>query len=189
MYLSASNRRSISLFAGQSSDELCGTDKLLSHLPVFPAMIPSLSNLSTLASYKGCMSSPSSPLSPSFAANRPGRLYIPTMTPTDKEMSGNPSTSPCSAVPKSVSQSFMDSAENLAPSPSARARRSAPPSRTPAMQLETTVSNHTLKVKLPVEIQPEMVTVSVQKGDRLSIVADAWHMEEDSESCVIFGYT
>lgn len=34
-----------------------------------------------------------------------------------------------------------------------------------------------------------MVTVSVQKGDRLSIVADAWHMEEDSESCVIFGYT
>jgi len=33
---------------------------------------------------------------------------------------------------------------------------------------------------LPRSIQPEMVTISANKGDRLRVVADAWHMERES---------
>ncbi|KAG2038990.1 hypothetical protein BDR03DRAFT_861013 [Suillus americanus] len=47
------------------------------------------------------------------------------------------------------------------------------------MVIQSTLSTHTLSVALPRAIQPEMVTVSVKKGDRLNIVADAWHMEND----------
>ena len=47
--------------------------------------------------------------------------------------------------------------------------------------MHTTSSNskYVLNVQLPIEIKREMVTVSAKKGDRIAIVADAWHMEED----------
>ncbi|KAG1781768.1 hypothetical protein EV702DRAFT_962306 [Suillus placidus] len=47
------------------------------------------------------------------------------------------------------------------------------------MVIQSTLSTHSLSVVLPRAIQSEMVTVSVKKGDRLNIVADAWHMEND----------
>lgn len=43
-----------------------------------------------------------------------------------------------------------------------------------------------LSVILPRVIQPEMVTVAAKKGDRLDVVADAWHMEHDCESRTLF---
>ncbi|KAH7920885.1 hypothetical protein BV22DRAFT_1020408 [Leucogyrophana mollusca] len=48
------------------------------------------------------------------------------------------------------------------------------------MDVHSTTATHTLTVALPRTIQPEMVTVSAKKGDRLDVVADAWHMESDS---------
>jgi hypothetical protein len=64
-------------------------------------------------------------------------------------------------------------------SPIARWRRSPSPESRPTMVIQSTLSTHTLSVVLPRAIQSEMVTVSVKKGDRLDIVADAWHMEND----------
>ncbi|KAH7884271.1 hypothetical protein F5I97DRAFT_1812075 [Phlebopus sp. FC_14] len=47
------------------------------------------------------------------------------------------------------------------------------------MASQSTPTTHTFSVELPRVFQPEMVTVSAKKGDRLDVVADAWHMEHD----------
>ncbi|KIJ60379.1 hypothetical protein HYDPIDRAFT_98877 [Hydnomerulius pinastri MD-312] len=47
------------------------------------------------------------------------------------------------------------------------------------MVAQSTTAAHSFSVTLPRVIQSEMVTVSAKKGDRLDIVADAWHMEHD----------
>ncbi|KAL0953115.1 hypothetical protein HGRIS_004384 [Hohenbuehelia grisea] len=64
-------------------------------------------------------------------------------------------------------------------SPMARSRRAPPPADTPPMAITSTPYRHTLDVCLPRAIQPEMVTVSARKGDKLSVIADAWHMERN----------
>jgi len=66
------------------------------------------------------------------------------------------------------------------PSPMDRTRRMPPSSQTPDMTLSSSTTTHTLSVMLPRSIQPEMVTISANKGDRLRVVADAWHMEGES---------
>ena len=50
------------------------------------------------------------------------------------------------------------------------------------MSVSSSVYYYTLSVTLPTSIQPEMVTVCANKGDKLKVVADAWHMENESES-------
>ena len=72
----------------------------------------------------------------------------------------------------------------LSPSPTDRSRRSPPSDSCPPMVVQSTTTSHILSVTLPRIIQPEMVTVIVKKGDRLNVVADAWHMERDCESRV-----
>ncbi|EGN98744.1 hypothetical protein SERLA73DRAFT_53840 [Serpula lacrymans var. lacrymans S7.3] len=47
------------------------------------------------------------------------------------------------------------------------------------MVLQSTLNAYTLIVHLPRVISPEMVTISAKKGERLDVVADAWHMEHD----------
>ncbi|KIM80386.1 hypothetical protein PILCRDRAFT_73151 [Piloderma croceum F 1598] len=47
------------------------------------------------------------------------------------------------------------------------------------MHITPSDSKYILNVQLPTEIQREMVTVSAKKGNRIAIVADVWHMEED----------
>jgi hypothetical protein len=49
------------------------------------------------------------------------------------------------------------------------------------MAISSSNANYTLHVQLPVTILPEMITISAQKGDKLKVVADAWHMENDCE--------
>jgi hypothetical protein len=49
------------------------------------------------------------------------------------------------------------------------------------MTVSSILAKHTLHVQLPISIQPEMITISAQKGDKLKVVADAWHMESDCE--------
>ncbi|KAJ7056953.1 hypothetical protein C8F01DRAFT_992154 [Mycena amicta] len=38
---------------------------------------------------------------------------------------------------------------------------------------------YTMELSLPSTITAEMVTISTAKGDKLRIVADAWHLESD----------
>ncbi|KAI6016271.1 hypothetical protein PISMIDRAFT_617213 [Pisolithus microcarpus 441] len=47
------------------------------------------------------------------------------------------------------------------------------------MATQSSSTLHTFAVVLPCTILPEMITVSTKKGDRLDVVADAWHMEHD----------
>ena len=42
----------------------------------------------------------------------------------------------------------------------------------------------TMELALPSTITAEMVTISTAKGDKLRIVADAWHLESDCTSSV-----
>ncbi|KAL4262776.1 SHSP domain-containing protein [Pleurotus pulmonarius] len=68
-------------------------------------------------------------------------------------------------------------------SPLARAHRAPPPADAPPLQIHSTPSKHTLCVQFPqrmgAEMRPEMVTVCAKRGDRLGIVADAWHLERN----------
>lgn len=66
------------------------------------------------------------------------------------------------------------------PSPMDRSRRMPSSTHAPQMTVASSVYYYTLSVKLPTSIQPEMVTVSANKGDKLKVVADAWHMENES---------
>ncbi|KAI6033355.1 hypothetical protein EDC04DRAFT_2523361, partial [Pisolithus marmoratus] len=47
------------------------------------------------------------------------------------------------------------------------------------MTTQSSSTLHTFSVVLPHAVPPEMITVSAKKGDRLDVVADAWHMEHD----------
>jgi len=85
-------------------------------------------------------------------------------------------TSTCSV--NSTGSSYT-TASLLSPSPTDRSRRSPPSDSCPPMVLQSTTTSHILSVTLPRVIQPEMVTVVAKKGDRLNVVADAWHMERD----------
>lgn len=51
----------------------------------------------------------------------------------------------------------------------------------PRMTVTSTVYGYQFSVKLSSAIQREMVTISANKGDKLKVVADAWHMENESE--------
>ncbi|PIL35330.1 hypothetical protein GSI_02055 [Ganoderma sinense ZZ0214-1] len=86
-----------------------------------------------------------------------------------------PSPSPLIAPPANASG---DLSLSLKPeSPIAHTRRAA---RTPPMLVRSTQAQHTLAVRLPAGLAPEMVTISAKKGARLAVVADLWHREDDS---------
>ncbi|KAF8895989.1 hypothetical protein BD779DRAFT_1433094 [Infundibulicybe gibba] len=48
------------------------------------------------------------------------------------------------------------------------------------MNLFTSPSKYSLQVQLPLSICPEMVTISANKGDKLKVIANAWHIEHGS---------
>lgn len=67
------------------------------------------------------------------------------------------------------------------PSPLDRTRRMpASDESAPRMTVTSTVYGYQFSVKLSSAIQREMVTISANKGDKLKVVADAWHMENES---------
>ena len=69
-------------------------------------------------------------------------------------------------------------------SPLAHARRGAV-FNVPPPCIVSSDTTHTLSITLPrpggAPLAPEMVTVSVRRGGRLVVVADAWHLEHDCE--------
>jgi hypothetical protein len=88
---------------------------------------------------------------------------------------------------RSPSESSSPSVMTFHRAPSSRAfpslldrpRRTPPPTQLPEMDISSSNAKYTLHVQLPITIQPEMITISAQKGDKLKVVADAWHMEND----------
>ncbi|EIW77561.1 hypothetical protein CONPUDRAFT_62036 [Coniophora puteana RWD-64-598 SS2] len=49
------------------------------------------------------------------------------------------------------------------------------------MSVTSNIYSHSLRVVLPHDIHPAMVDISCLKGERLSVVADAWHVEESCD--------
>lgn len=74
-------------------------------------------------------------------------------------------------------------------SPIQREKRAPSPSHSPPYHIESSPSTHTFNVQLPKYIEHEMVTISVHKGDRIRISADAWNMEADCKSSSKFSST
>ena len=94
--------------------------------------------------------------------------------------SSSSASSACS-VTSTCSVKSTGTASLLSPSPTDRSRRSPPPDSCPPLVVQSTATSHILSVTLPSVIQPDMVTVVAKKGDKLNVVADAWHMERDCE--------
>ncbi|RDB29305.1 hypothetical protein Hypma_014914 [Hypsizygus marmoreus] len=93
------------------------------------------------------------------------------------------STLRCHSAPESVSPHISTAHRSpryeTPPSPMDRSRRSPPLSYFATMDISSVPAKHTLHVQLPPTIQPEMITISANRGDRLKVVADAWHLEND----------
>ncbi|THH19910.1 hypothetical protein EW146_g1341 [Bondarzewia mesenterica] len=93
------------------------------------------------------------------------------------------SINPPPATTFNVVTSTPSAAPTCPESPLARARRTASPSSVPDPQHHTTETSHTVSISLPRpggrQFSPEMITISVLKGDRVRIVADAWELERD----------
>lgn len=105
-------------------------------------------------------------------------LHIPPPPPLALSTSAvrNPSAFYSGSSPSpssSVSPAFPPSHIHSYPIPSHNH-----PLAAPQMTLTSTSAKYTLSVLLPNNIQPEMVTISANKGDRLRVVADAFGGDE-----------
>ncbi|KAJ7151390.1 hypothetical protein C8R43DRAFT_886893 [Mycena crocata] len=49
------------------------------------------------------------------------------------------------------------------------------------MSIDASATKYTFDFSLPIAIKPEMVTITTARGDKLKIVADAWHLETDCD--------
>ena len=96
--------------------------------------------------------------------------FPPPPTPFLPPMRGSTSESPSPQI--STSHRFPPSASTGRPDPS----------QYPMMGVSSSPGKHTLHVQLPLSIKPEMVTISANRGDRLRVFTDAWHMQQECES-------
>jgi hypothetical protein len=152
------------------------------------------------------MSSRSSPSLPLYNATR-SRLMSPRLAPL---MTPTTITAETHRQPEITSPSFpleiTDSLSPLyaalrarrrmplprnsrlkSPGPTVHVLRAPPQSQAPPVHMISTPLHHTLSVHIPKPIGHDMVTVYAKKGDRIGIVADAWHVEADCESRSCFG--
>ncbi|KAF8208186.1 hypothetical protein K438DRAFT_1575054 [Mycena galopus ATCC 62051] len=60
-----------------------------------------------------------------------------------------------------------------------RARRVPSPSRYPPIHISSSTSEYTVHISLPIAVKPEMVTITTAKGDKIKIVVDEWHLEDN----------
>ncbi|KAL0067770.1 hypothetical protein AAF712_005210 [Marasmius tenuissimus] len=124
-------------------------------------------------------SPPSSPLSPRSATSPTTPI---SNSPSPDMFYRSPAPAPGLEVSRVSPPPFIHTSHSTTSSlfsPMERSRRTAPLSSSPSMKIHSSPANHTLQVKLPVAIQPEMVTISANKGAKLKVVADAWHLEND----------
>ncbi|THH04037.1 hypothetical protein EW146_g10283 [Bondarzewia mesenterica] len=161
-------------------------------LPIIPSETPSRPRPSLKA--MRFVSSPS--LSCCWSATNPHTAFsaLPSLSwslsrsaPPSPSLSPPPSLSlPTPFVPERHSQSPTASAPAPAPEPESsttQSRRTPPPSAIPSPHYHTSDSTHTVEIPFPCPggkpFPPEMVTISLKKGNRIDIVADAWHLEKD----------
>lgn len=121
-----------------------------------------------------------------FACASPCPSIASTTSPSSSSTSSACSVSSTCSVNSTGSSASSCTSSLLSPSPMDRSRRSPPPDSCPPMVVQSTTTSHVLSVTLPRVIQPDMVTVAAKKGDRVDVIADAWHMERDCESNVLF---
>ena len=58
---------------------------------------------------------------------------------------------------------------------------STPPNAIPTIRVLHAPNAYAFDVALPSTILPEMVTISAKKGNKLRVIADAWHLEDNCE--------
>ncbi|KAJ7084017.1 hypothetical protein B0H15DRAFT_849777 [Mycena belliarum] len=130
------------------------------------------------------------PISPSVAPSSDLRsdvhsLYLPSASVSQNLASflclpaRSPTFAPLSPLPVVSTLDRSPPSEPRRCSLMARARRVPSPSRYPAIDIISSAAQYTFHVDLPIAIKPEMVTISTAKGDKVKIVADAWHLEAD----------
>lgn len=135
---------------------------------IVPCVIPQLADLQEPADLGSMRTSASVPQFPS-------PLAAATASPSP----------PC---PRSCPFPVVSTLSRPSPSESrclsltARARRVPSSSRYPSMDIISSTSEYTFDISLPIVIKPEMVTITTAKGDKVKIVADAWHLEADCKS-------
>ncbi|KAI5828142.1 hypothetical protein K523DRAFT_245227 [Schizophyllum commune Tattone D] len=56
---------------------------------------------------------------------------------------------------------------------------STPPNAIPTIRVLHAPNAYAFDVALPSTILPEMVTISAKKGNKLRVIADAWHLEDN----------
>lgn len=124
------------------------------------------------------------PRASAISGTRPS-LFALGIVPPD------PNSEPSSTMPASIScgELFASSTSTSLCSPAqpesplARARRSAPPASVPTPRYIPTETSYKVEIDLPRPngrpFAPEMITISVLKGDQIKIVADAWDQECD----------
>jgi hypothetical protein len=122
-------------------------------------------------------------------------ISIPSKTHHSLESQGvSPTTTPTRAPnspifeqhttppPSSPLQTTLHRFPSRPESPLAHARRGVG-SNVPPAQVETFPTEYRLSIALPrpggAPLAPEMITIAARRGARLSVVADAWHLERD----------
>ncbi|KAJ7704394.1 hypothetical protein B0H17DRAFT_1224401 [Mycena rosella] len=93
--------------------------------------------------------------------------------------SPRPAPDPSCPFPVISTLDRPSSSESRRTSLTARARRAPSSSRYPPIDITASTTQYTFDVVLPTAIKPEMVTITTARGDKLKIVADAWHLEAD----------
>ena len=66
--------------------------------------------------------------------------------------------------------------------PTSASTEGSNPCQHPMMSISSSPAKHTLHVQLPLSIKPEMITISANRGDKLRVFTDAWHMQQECES-------
>lgn len=145
------------------------------------------------------------PVTPSTAAPSPS-LRTPTNTPItatsnqtlDQEMLNRfaaffpPPPTPSLSTPRNsasvpASPQILTSHRCPAP-PSSSSSSHSSSTHLPNMDVSSSIGKHTMHVQLPFSIKPEMITITANRGDKLRIVADAWHMQQECESSQLDSY-
>ncbi|KAJ3548494.1 hypothetical protein NMY22_g1239 [Coprinellus aureogranulatus] len=154
---------------------------MTSDYPIITATVTSRNQTSISSSTNNSMSARDDPLR-QFALHIPAppTLSLSAATRQPAPSVQTPMHAANNTSSKTASSSNSHRGYDDLPSPMDRSRRMPSSNHAPQMTVASSVYFYTLSVQLPTAIQPEMVTVCANKGDKLKVVADAWHMENES---------
>ncbi|ETW83826.1 hypothetical protein HETIRDRAFT_449455 [Heterobasidion irregulare TC 32-1] len=115
------------------------------------------------------------------SSESPSSTWQPLLSPSSQ--STPPSPRPSLASPPLHIPEPALQPEGAVEPPKTASRRTPPPSAVPQPRFRFNGNTHSVDIPLPCPggrpFAPEMITISLKRGDRMDIVADAWHLEED----------